>query len=181
MSKKMRDFALVALSSLMVASCAREVARPAPSPPQTARAARPIPGAGASSATYVASAAAIDLFEIRSSELALQRSNNRALREFAAMMITAHKGTSAQLSFAGRRLNLLPSASLSPKYVAMLDQLAAAPDFDAAYRRQQRAVHQEALRLHSNYAARGASPTLRPVASAILPIIERHVRMLAYF
>lgn len=181
MSKAMRDLTLLALSSVMLASCAREAPRPAPPLPQTARGARPVPGPAASAASYVATAAAIDLFEIRSSELALQRSSNRALRDFAAMMVTAHKGTSAQLSFAGRRLNLLPSATLSPKYRAMLDALAAASDFDAAYRRQQRTVHQEALRLHADYAARGASPTLRPVAAAIGPIVERHMRMLAYF
>lgn len=180
MTKAMRDLTLLALSSLMLAGCAREVARPAPVP-QTARRAPPAGGAAVSTASYVATAAAIDLFEIRSSEMALQRSNNRALRDFASMMIAAHKGTSAQLSFAGRRLNLLPSATLSPQYQALVDQLVAAPDFDAAYRGQQRLVHREALRLHSAYAARGASPTLRPVAAAIVPIVERHMRMIAYF
>jgi putative membrane protein len=132
-----------------------------------------------SSAAYVANAAAIDLFEIRSSELALQRSTSRRVRDFAAMMIEAHKGTSSQLSLAGRRLNLLPSASLDAKRQALLNQLRGAANFDAVYKQQQLSVHREALALHSSYAARGTSPTLRPVAAAIVPVIQRHLRLIA--
>jgi putative membrane protein len=96
------------------------------------------------------------------------------------MMIQAHKGTAAQLSFAGRRLNLLPSAMLDARHQAMLVQLQSAPNFDAVYRQQQMTVHQSALALHRSYEARGSSPTLRPVAAAAVPVIERHLRMLRY-
>ena len=57
-------------------------------------------------------------------------------------MIADHQGTSAQLSFGGRRLNLLPSATLLPAHQALFDELSASGDFDATYRRQQIAVHQ---------------------------------------
>lgn len=173
---------LLALSSVLVLSgCAREERRAAPPPPPPYQAPRVAPPSAApSSAAYVAHAASIDLFEIQSSELALQRSTTQRVRDFASMMIEAHKGTSAQLSLAGRRLNLLPSAQLSAKHQAMLDQLRSAASFDVTYRQQQLAVHQEALALHGNYAERGTSPTLRPVAAAILPVVQRHVRMLRY-
>ena len=65
---------------------------------------------------------------------------------------------------AGRRLNLLPTATLDPEHQARLDALIATSDFDSTYRDQQNIVLQEALRLHSNYAKAGQSPTLRPVA-----------------
>lgn len=110
----------------------------------------------------------------------MQRSSNGRVREFAAMMISAHKGTSAQLSFAGRRLNLLPSATLDAKRQAMFDSLKAAANFDGLYRQQQLTVHQDALALHRNYASRGTSPTLRPVALAMVPIVERHLRLIRY-
>ena len=166
--------------ALVLISCARQappVSSPAPSRQQVQRRATPRP---ASASAYVATAAAIDLYEIRSSELALQRSSSSRLRDFASMMIQAHKGTSAQLSLAGRRLNLLPSAALDAKRQALIDRLQAAPNFDALYKQQQLAVHQDALALHRNYAARGTSPTLRPVAAAIVPVIERHLRLLRY-
>lgn len=133
-----------------------------------------------SAAGYFTAASAIDLFEILSSELALQRSASPRVRDFASRMIQAHKGTSSQLSLAGRRLNLLPSATLSPTYQALLDQLRSAPDFDSAYKSQQLALHRQAIALHANYAARGASPTLRPVAHAILPVYQRHIQLLRY-
>jgi putative membrane protein len=181
MRKAIATILVLGVPLLAIAACAREERRPAaPRAPYPAPARVAPQAAAPSNAAYLARAASIDLFEIRSSELALQRSTSRSVREFAAMMIGAHKGTSAQLSFAGRRLNLLPSATLEPKHQAMLDQLQSAVNFDAVYREQQRAVHEEALALHRSYAARGTSPTLRPVALAAVPVLERHIRMLRY-
>lgn len=95
-------------------------------------------------------------------------------------MIQAHKGTSAQLSFAGRRLNLLPSATLRPSEQAMLDSLQTSSRFDAEYVRDQRIVHQQAVAIDRAYAGAGRSPTLRPVAKAALPIEQRHLALIAY-
>ncbi len=129
-------------------------------------------------ADYMAAASSIDLYEIRSSELALTRAANPRLRDFARTMIADHGGTSAQLSFAGRRLNLLPSATLLAAHQALFDELSASGNFDATYRRQQLAVHQAALKLHGDFAARGESPTLRSVARNAVPIVRRHLDML---
>lgn len=126
-------------------------------------------------ADYMAMASSIDLLEIRSSQLALTRAQNPRHRDFARAMIAAHNGTSAQLSLAGRRLNLLPSATLLPIHQAMFDELSASSDFDGTYHRQQIAVHQAALKLHSDFAARGESATLRPVARNAVPIVRRHL------
>ncbi|GAA4725847.1 DUF4142 domain-containing protein [Sphingomonas lutea] len=155
-----------------------------PPPLAASTAARPLAATAApagpaiSAAAYISNAASIDLFAVRSANVALQRSTNLRTREFASMMVAAHRGTAAQLSLAGRRLNLLPGADLMPRHDAMMAQLVAAGDFDATYRALQLQVHQDALTLHRNFAARGASPTLRPVAAAAVPIIERHLRLL---
>jgi putative membrane protein len=95
-------------------------------------------------------------------------------------MIEDHKGTSAQLSLEGRRLNLLPSATLRPSEQAMFDSLTSSGRFDAEYVRDQRIVHQRVVALDLAYAANGSSPTLRPVAAAALPIERRHLRLIAY-
>jgi putative membrane protein len=154
--------------------------RPAPLPSAAASAAVASVSAGPaiSAAAYLSNAASIDLFEIRSANVALQRSSNPRIRDFANMMIAAHRGTSSQLSLAGRRLNLLPAAHLNGRHEAMMAELVASSDFDAAYRRLQIQVHEEALALHRGFESRGASPTLRPVAASAVPIIERHIRML---
>jgi putative membrane protein len=117
-----------------------------------------------SAAAYVAAASSIDLYEMRSAQLALERAQDPATRALAERLLASHQGTSAQLSLAGRRLNLLPSAELDPDHQAMFDALSATSDFDSTYRAQQAIVLQDGLRLHSGFAKSGSSPTLRPVA-----------------
>ena len=176
---KANPLALIAL--LLAAGCAREEQPRSPAPPPRVSLIRPrAPAASITPAQYVAQASSIDLFLIGASELALQKSSNPRTREFAQIEIAGHKGTSAQLSLEGRRLNLLHSATLSQRHQAMLNSLEAATDFDGIYRRDELAVHQEAEALHSRYATSGTSPTLRPVAQVVLPIVERHLRMLKY-
>ena len=165
---------------LLVAGCAREASQPS-SPPYARRAPpRAAPGPAVTPAQYVAQASSIDLFLIGASEIALRKSSNERTREFAQIEIAGHKGTSAQLSLEGRRLNLLPSAILSARHQAMLNELEQSMDFEALYRRDQLAVHKDAEALHGRYAVSGTSPTLRPVAQVVLPIIQRHLRMLKY-
>lgn len=170
----------LALVFLIVAACAAEQPKPAVVSAQARPAAAHPTAPAISAATFVSTSGSIELFIIRSSELALERSSSRRVLDFASMLIRAHQGTSAQLSLAGRRLNLLPAAVLQPREQALFAELQQAPNFDAAYVRDQRLVHQQALALDKSYAAAGDSPTLRPVAAAAIPIIQRHLAMLAY-
>ena len=159
----MRRLGAFVVTALILAGCATKTPAPQPRPPAS-ETGRPLRGP-VSPATYVAQAASIDLFVIRASELALSRSPNSAIRDVATRLIAAHRGTAAQLSFAGRRLNLLPGAALLPQHQVLLDELGSSSDFDRSWVRIQRSVHGEALALHSDYARRGTSPTLRPVAA----------------
>lgn len=178
--RQLRTVAALA-TILPFAACAREE-RPAPPLPvsEGRPLPKPSPGPAASEADFVSENGSIDLFVIRSSELALQRSSSARVRDFAETMIEDHKGTSAQLSLEGRRLNLLPSATLRPGEQAMFDGLASSGRFDADYVRDERIVHERAVALDQAYATNGRSPTLRPVAAAALPIERRHLRLIAY-
>jgi predicted outer membrane protein len=177
--RALRTFAALAVI-LSLASCAREE-RPAP-PPTSARRPAPPPSRqpALSDANFVSENGSIDLFVIRSSELALRRSSSARVREVAQRLIADHKGTSGQLSLEGRRLNLLPSATLRPREQALLDAQATSSRFDSDYVRDMRVVHQRAVSIDAAYAAKGRSPTLRPVAAAALPIEQRHLRLLGY-
>jgi putative membrane protein len=174
---RLAQSAIAGMFVLLVAGCA---SGEAPPPRRAAGGGAPPPVVirPLFAADYMAAASSIDLYEIRSAELALSRANAPAHRQFAQSMIIDHRGTSAQLSLAGRRLNLLPSATLLPMHQAMFDELVASGDFDAAYHRQQIAVHEAALKLHSDFAARGQSPTLRAVARNAAPIERRHLAMM---
>ena len=166
---------IVAVAALGIAGCASSPAPRQPAPLQPSPVVRQAP---ASPATYVAQAASIDLFVMRSSELALVRSRSARIRDLAGRLIVAHQGTSAQLSFAGRRLNLLTAADMLPQHEAMYDELQSSGDFDAAFVRLQRAVHGAALSLHASFAATGSSATLRPVAANAASVERSHLEML---
>ena len=168
-----------AIALLILGGCAREE-RPLPSPPAQMIRRAPLPSSQpVSAARYVAESGSIDLFVIRSSQLALHRSSSLRVRRLASILIDAHKGTSAQLSFAGRRLNQLPSATLQPQHQAMLNRLLSARNFDATYLTLERNVVREALTLDGTYAARGQSPTLRPVAAERASVMRRDLTLLS--
>ena len=160
---------------IFVAGCGRREAPPPPrpTPPPPISRDRALP-----TTSYVATAASIDLYDIRAGEMAMQRSSNPRLRDYAARLVEDHRGTAAQLSFAGRRLNLLPSAVFAPPHQALIDALATAGDFDTMFIRQQTDVHRDSQRMHAAYAARGDSQTLRPVAANAAQVEARHLAAL---
>ena len=158
---------------LGLAGCATKQPTPQPLPVERP-AERPLP-----TTAYLLKVASIDLYQIRSGELALQRSGHAGNRAYAQQMIDGHRGLAAQLSMAGRRLNLLPPNTLQPEHQGWLDQLAATTSpahFDATYRRQQMVAHDVSYRAHAAYAYGGDSPTLRLVARSAAGIEQEHGR-----
>jgi putative membrane protein len=123
-------------------------------------------------------AASSALFAVRASELAAERSTDPRLRDVARTIAQDQRGIGSQLNFAGRRLDLLPSASMTPEQAADLDRLRTAGQVDNLYRQMMAPVLASALQAHSAFAARGASPTLRPVARMAAPATRRNLELL---
>lgn len=142
---------------------------------------RPMTGATATptnAAAYVPTAAASDLFEIQSSQVALQRSQNADVRRFAQMMIDHHTRTTQQLTAAARAAGMTPpTPQLTPMQRDMIAQLQtqSGAAFDRTYLTQQVQAHEMALALHGTYAARGDRPALRTAAAAAAPIVRQHL------
>ena len=162
----------VALAAVMAA-----LATPAAAQPMTAAAPAASP-AMLTPDTYRLMAMVSDSFEIQSSQLALQRSRNPRIRNFANMMVRDHSMTSQAL-MGGAQLAAMGGmgATLDDRHAAMLNQLAAAsgPQFDRLYARMQVMAHQEALALHGSYAQAGTDPGLRTFASQVTPHIRNHL------
>ena len=180
MYKLTRAGAALVASTILLAGCGAGSAEStaAARPSTSARHAPPSRILAVSPATYVATAASIHLFAIRAAELALQRGGSTQHRQLALVLLQDHRGASAQLSFAGRRLNLIPRATLLPHHDAMLRELAGSADFAATFLRLQLRVHEEEQRLHSGFASNGSSPTLRPVASNAANLARKHLVLL---
>jgi putative membrane protein len=73
-----------------------------------------------------------------------------------------------------------PEPAMMPMHWEMLRQLerASGSRFDRLFLRQQLRVNQMALALHQNYAANGDHASLREVATASIPVVERHLERL---
>ncbi len=126
---------------------------------------------------YMGMAASGDMFEIESSRIALQRSQNPAVRGFAQMMIDHHSRTTSEMMATAQRVNLPPPppGMLPPQRDALERVRAAGMDFDSVYKREQIMGHQMALDLHRNYAAQGDLPPFREFAGRTVPVIEEHL------
>ena len=171
----MRKVAILLGGALALAACtARE---PAPPPAAAVDPNNPLFAPG-----YMAMAGSSDQFEIQSSQLALQASQNAAIRNLANMLITDHTRSTQMVASAAQSAGLTPPPpALLPQHQALLDQLRAAgtgPSFDTAFRDIQIQAHQQALQLHQNYAASGDVPALRAVAGQIVPVVQTHLNAL---
>ena len=134
-------------------------------------------------AAYVQMAASSDMFEIRSSQLAMSRAQTPAVRQFAEMMVREHTQLSQQLMAAARASGMAMSPTMLPMHAEMLARLEAMSGaaFEAEYARQQMMAHEMAVALHSNYAARGDTPALRRVAAVAAPRVGQHLAMIRQF
>jgi len=142
-------------------------------------------------------AAMSDRFEIATSRLAQQKSQNAAVKQFAEHMIRDHEKTTAELqqmsaAACGMPQNLArsggqvartagpgPHDGLDQQHRALLQQLgqASGAEFDRLYARQQAMSHQQAVDMFRNYAQQGDTPALRQWASTTLPALEHHLQM----
>lgn len=119
-----------------------------------------------------------DVYEISSSQVALQRSQNPEVRRFAAMLIEHHTLTTNQALAAAKAAGLLPPPpALQPDKRDKITRLLAAPAaaFDREYLSQQVPAHEAALALHQTYAQGGDTPQLRAVAQGAVPIVTGHL------
>ena len=129
-------------------------------------------------AGYMAQAAASDLFEIQSAQLALSKAQRPDVRAFAEMVLRDHSASSAHLADAALRGGWTPpSGNLDHGQQVMLNELehAGPQTADALFVSQQIAAHKRAYDLHRTYAQVGDSPQLREFASIAAPTVEQHL------
>jgi putative membrane protein len=169
----MRKLAILLGGALVLAAC--QTTPPPPPPPPPAPDLNNLllaPG-------FLAHASSGDQFEIQSSQLALQASQNAAVRNFANLMIAEHTQLSQATAAAAQSAGIVaPAPALLPEQQAALDQLRSAgagPNFDLAYKNAQITAHQEALGLMQNYSANGDVPALRTAASQAIPMVQMHL------
>jgi predicted outer membrane protein len=158
-------------TALVVAGCSSS---PRPAAPQSTFV-LPSTAAALTPAIYMQLASSSSLYAIRASELAMQRSQSNRVRTAARAIIADQGGVGSQLSYAGRRLDLLPTATLTAQQAADLERLTTTANFDEDYRRTVGATLSRSLEAHQAFARAGSSPTLRPVAEMAAPVTKKNL------
>ncbi len=170
----MRNLLLAALAATTLGACALPGIGPGGKLPL-----QPPPmGVPHNAIEYTTLAASGDLFEIQTSQLLLQRSQNPQLRAYAEQMIADHPRLSAALMAAARRGGVNPPPpALINRHANMLNVLSAmGPDmFELTYLNMQQIAHNEALLVHSTYATAGENPSLKAAAATAAPVIQGHL------
>lgn len=118
--------------------------------------------------------------EILTSELALERSQNQAVREYAERMIREHTQANETLTNYANQNNIpLPSQPVDPLNQAIAEQLSQLSDaeFDQAYMGAQANAHLRTIALYQTQVAQGQEQGLRGYAAQLLPNIENHYQM----
>jgi putative membrane protein len=137
-------------------------------------------GARAETSTedFVRKAAIANEFEIESSHVALDRSRNSDVREFAERMIRDHGSAGERLEDAVRdsHSHLQLPRQLDGQHRRMLKQLerSRGRSFDREYISMQTNAHAEAVRLFADYSRHGRDPEIRDFARETLPTLRSH-------
>jgi putative membrane protein len=120
-------------------------------------------------------------FEVETSKLALDKTQNADLRAFAERMVTDHTKAGEQLDQIATSENISvdePStpSKLDKKHEAMLDKLRGANgnQFDRLYVQMQQNGHADAVKLFSKYAKSGDNAALKTFAQETLPTLQDH-------
>lgn len=134
--------------------------------------------ASASSRDFIKKASIINLFEVESSKLALDKTQNRDVRKFAEQMIEDHSKAQDKLREAAQASGGEGSISgvLDKKHKRMMDKLkkATADKFDKEYVNAHTKGHEEAISLFKNYGEKGKDASLKDFANTTLTTLENH-------
>lgn len=125
---------------------------------------------------FVTMAKSGNMFEIQSSRLALEKSKDDRIKQFAQRMTDDHTKAGEQLDrlVQGDR----GSGSLEPQHAQMLQQLqgASGSEFDRLYVQMQTQSHQQTVDLFESYARNGEDAQLKQFAEQTLPTLQDHLR-----
>lgn len=127
-------------------------------------------------AEFASMAAVSNMFEIESSNLALDKASSDEVKAFAEQMIADHTKAGEEMATAAGEEGVVPASQMDQRHQQILNDLNAldGEDFDAAYIRAQVQAHDEAVAMFEGYAADGAEGPLKEFAAATLPTLQQH-------
>jgi putative membrane protein len=134
--------------------------------------------AGATPETFVNMAAQDGMAEVSLAKLALKKSSNSDVKQFAQKMQQDHEQAGEQLSSIAKSKGLTVPKSLDAKHEAMMKSLSAKSGaaFDSAYAEHMAKDHTKAVALFQG-ASKSSDPELAAFAQKTLPTLEEHKQL----
>ncbi|MER2298644.1 DUF4142 domain-containing protein [Pseudomonas promysalinigenes] len=131
----------------------------------------------ASSNDFVDAATEAGIAEVVTGKLALEKSQNADIKQFAQQMVTDHTKANQQLGEIARKLDIsVPDeAALTDKVKKMILEWRE-ESFDRSYVNNQVDAHEKAVELFKKEASSSDKPELKAFASETLPTLEDHLK-----
>lgn len=135
-------------------------------------------GPSAATKQFVEKVAISGMFEIQSNKLALDKSNDSAIQQFAKKMVDDHTKTSNELKLMAQGIKVPLPTEMDAPHRQKLEKLQSADgrQFYQLYRAQQIEAHQSAVKLFSDYVKNGDASELTSWAQKTLPVLQQHLQ-----
>lgn len=134
--------------------------------------------AGATPATFVKAAAEDGMAQVALGNLALKKSSNNDVKQFAEKMVQDHEQANQQLESIAKSKGLTVPTKLDAKHQAMVNNLKARSGaaFDKAYAEHMATGHAQAVALFES-ASKSSDPEVAAFAQKTLPTLQEHEQM----
>jgi putative membrane protein len=134
--------------------------------------------AGATPETFVKTAAQDGMTEVALAKVALSKSSNQDVKDFATKMQQDHSQADQQLAAIAKTKGIAVPTKLDAKHEAMVKTLSAksGADFDKAYAQHMAKGHAKAVALFQA-ASNSSDPDLAAFAQKTLPTLEVHKQL----
>jgi putative membrane protein len=132
---------------------------------------------------YVQEASQAGIGELELANLALERSKNENIKQYARQMIQDYTGLNQELMELAQQKGMNLPTNLSPKYRALKTQLSklSGVNFDQAYISEAGINgHMENLVMHTRQIQLGEDPDLQAFAAKNFPILETHLQLVEF-
>jgi len=128
-------------------------------------------------AKFATAAANGGMAEVALGKLALTKTGNADIKDFASMMVTDHSKANDELMAIAKMKNITLPAEPDSAHIKKMDELSKknGADFDKAYVSAMIDGHKKTLDLMNNEAKNGSDTTLKAFAAKTAPIVQSHL------
>ena len=131
-------------------------------------------------AKFTTQAAVGGMAEVELGKLALEKSSNPQVKEFATMMVKDHGMANTELTAIAKQKNITLPSTVDDEHKKKMDDLSkkTGADFDKAYVDAMVGGHKSTLKLMEDESRDGKDADLKAFATKTAPIVQSHLVMI---